>query len=161
MISILPLSGHHDRQSFDCSYIELNHWLTNVAQQHRTKGVSSTYVAVETTVSTEIFGFYAVNIAELRGDEVPPAWLKKLPQKVPVFRIGRLAVSKKYQGTGLGGKLLADAITKARRIASEVGGVGIIVDAKPAAVGFYTQYGFEPLTDHPLKLFLRIQPATM
>ena len=91
----------------------------------------------------------------------PSAWLKKLPQKVPVFRIGRLAVSKKYQGTGLGGKLLADAITKARRIASEVGGVGIIVDAKPASVGFYTQYGFEPLTDHPLKLFLRIQPATM
>jgi predicted GNAT family N-acyltransferase len=85
---------------------------------------------------------------------------QKTPQKVPVFRIGRLAVAKKYQKTGLGGELLANAITKAQRIASEVGGVGIIVDAKPAAVGFYTQYGFEQLTDHPLKLFLRIQPTT-
>lgn len=156
MIAILPLTGHHDRKTFDCGNNELNHWLANVAQQHRTKGVSSTYVAVESDISTEILGFYAVSIAELRGDEIPPAWTNKLPQKVPVFRLGRLAVDNKHQGKGLGGKLLANAISRARRIASEVGGIGILVDAKPDAIGFYEQYGFEHLADHPLKLFLRI-----
>jgi GNAT superfamily N-acetyltransferase len=156
MIAILPLTGHHDRKAFDCGNNELNHWLANVAQQHRAKGVSSTYVAVESDASTAVLGFYAVSIAELRGDEMPSAWTNKLPHKVPVFRLGRLAIAKQHQGTGLGAKLLANAISRARRLSSEVGGIGILVDAKPDAVGFYEQYGFEHLADHPLKLFLRI-----
>ncbi len=157
MIAILPLAGHHDRKAFDCGNNELNHWLANVAQQHRTKGVSSTYIAVESDIATEILGFYAVSIAELREDEIPPAWIKKLPQKIPVIRLGRLAIDKKHQGKGLGGKLLANVISRSRRISSEVGGMGILVDAKPGAIGFYEQYGFEQLADHPRKLFLRIQ----
>ena len=118
MIAILPLTGHHDRKTFDCGNSELNHWLANVAQQHRSKGVSSTYVAVESDIATEILGFYAVSIAELRGDEIPPAWIKKLPQKIPVFRLGRLAIDKKHQGKGLGGKLLANAISRSQELAS-------------------------------------------
>jgi ribosomal protein S18 acetylase RimI-like enzyme len=40
------------------------------------------------------------------------------------------------------------------RIAKEVGGVGLVVDAKRSAIGFYKRYGFEPMADHPQNLFL-------
>lgn len=156
MITILPLAGHHDRKIFDCGNGELNYWLSAVAQQHRAKGLSSTYVAVESDISTEILGFYALSLTELRGDEIPLAWAKKLPQKVPVFRLGRLAISKNYQRMGLGGRLLANVISRVKKLSFEVGGVGILVDAKPSAISFYEQYGFECLADHPQKLFLRI-----
>ena len=52
--------------------------------------------------------------------------------------------------------MLFDAIDRVIRIASEVGGVGLVVDAKPQAVDFYKRYGFETMADHPLHLFLLI-----
>lgn len=154
MVQILLLSGHHDRESFDCGVPDLNNWLATTASQHRKKGISTTYVAVESASSTYIFGFYSVSIAELRADETPDAWKTKLPQKVPVFRLGRLAVSLEHQRTGLGRFLLANAVSRLTRLASEVGGVGIIVDAKPNAVEFYRGEGFEQLADHSLQLFM-------
>ena len=39
------------------------------------------------------------------------------------------------------------------RIAQEVSGAGLVVNAKPGAVAFYLPYGFEPMADHPHHLF--------
>ncbi len=154
MVRILQLSGHHNRNSFDCGNPTLNAWLANMASQHRKKGISTTYVATESESSTTIFGYYSISVAELRATEVPPDRKRKLPDKVPVFRLGRLAVGKSHQGTGLGRLLLANAVSRLTRLASEVGGIGIVVDAKPESVDFYLGYGFEQMSDHPLNLFL-------
>jgi predicted GNAT family N-acyltransferase len=67
-----------------------------------------------------------------------------------------LATSKTQQGKGVGEFMLFDAIDRVTRIASEVDGVGLAVNAKPPAVDFYKRYGFEPMADHPLHLFLPI-----
>lgn len=154
MLRILPLTGHHDKARFDCGNPVLNNWLAAMASQHRKKGISTTYVAVETDVSPEIFGFYAINIVELRNDQLPENRRNKLPQRVPAFRIGRMAVSKSHQGQGLGRLLLANAVSRLTRLSEEVGGLGIVIDAKPDAIGFYRQYGFEQLADHPAHLFM-------
>ena len=103
-----------------------------------------------------MLGFYAISMAELVNDDLPVPLRKRLPAKVPVFRLGRLATSKSQQGKGLGEFMLFDAIDRISRIASEVGGVGLVVNAKPSAVDFYKRYGFEPMADHPLNLFLPI-----
>ncbi|MDB5742411.1 MAG: hypothetical protein JWR68_726 [Polaromonas sp.] len=58
------------------------------------------------------------------------------------------------KGAGLGELLLFDAIDRTSKAAQVVSGVSLVVDAKPAAVEFYTSYGFEQMLDHPLKLFL-------
>lgn len=150
----LPLNNKHDRKGFDCGDQDLNHWLMRMARQHRKKGVSATYVAVSSETSEEILGFYAIAITELINERLPGDLRKNLPDKVPAFRLGRLAVARTFQGRGLGESLLFDAIDRTTRITVEVGGVGIVVDAKPTAIGFYQQYGFEQLADHPFKLFL-------
>lgn len=156
MVQILPLSGQHDRKTFDCGDEALNQWLAQVASQHKAKGVSSTYVAVDEKAPATILGYYAISVTEIAGDELSPAWNKRLPTKIPAFRIGRLAVASICRGKRLGALLLGDAITRIRRVALDVGGVFILVNAKPDAVGFYHQYGFEPMSDHPLKLQMLI-----
>ena len=153
---VLPLSKQHDRSGFDCGDSQLNSWFVQVAKQHKEKGVSSTFVVAATELSAQVLGFYAVSMAELVNDDLPAQSRKRLPAKVPVFRLGRLATSKIQQGKGIGEFMLFDAIDRVSRIASEIGGVGLVVNAKPLAVDFYKRYGFEPMADHPLHLFLPI-----
>lgn len=153
---VLPLNDGHDRKGFDCGDAELNDWLSRTARQHKAKGVSSTLVAVADETSAEVLGSYAVSLAELGNAELPVQYGRRLPTKVPVFRLGRLATARQHQGKGIGEHMLFDAIDRVTRIAKEVGGIGLVVDAKHSAVDFYKRYGFEQMADHPQHLFLPI-----
>ena len=67
--------------------------------------------------------------------------------------MGRLAVDRAFQGQGLGGALLADALDRTAR--SEIAAFALMVDAKDeAATAFYQHHGFIALPDSPLTLFL-------
>ncbi len=151
---VLPLNNKHDRKGFDCGDAHLNGWLKQTARQHKEKGISSTFVSVTDETSVEILGFYAISLAELLSANLPEHYRKRLPTKLPVFRLGRLATALSHRGKGIGEFMLFDAIDRATRITSEVGGVGLVVDAKPTAVEFYQTYGFEQMADHPQNLFL-------
>ena len=151
---VLPLNDRHDRKGFDCGDAELNGWFAQVARQHKEKGISSTFVAVADEASTEVFGFYAVSLAELVSTNLPVQYRKRLPAKVPVFRLGRLATAKSRERKGIGEYLLFDAIDRVTHVAKDIGGIGLVVNAKPSAVSFYNRYGFEQMADHPQNLFL-------
>jgi predicted acetyltransferase len=153
---VLPLNDRHDRKGFDCGDAGLNTWLSQTARQHKEKGISSTFVAVAEETSIEVLGFYAISLAELVNADLPVQFRKRLPNKVPVFRLGRLATAMQHRRNGIGEHLLFDAIDRVTRIAMEVGGIGIVVNAKDSAVDFYQKYGFEQMADHPLNLFLSI-----
>jgi hypothetical protein len=56
---------------------------------------------------------------------------------------------------------LRHALHLARRTAVEIGCVGVVVDAKPAARGFYLRYGFEPLSVVEGALLDRPEPTPM
>lgn len=151
---VLALSERHDRKGFDCGNAELNRWFAQLARQHKEKGISSSFVAVADEASSEVLGFYAINLAELVNIELPAPYRKRLPDKVPVFRLGRLATAQAHARQGIGEYMLFDAIDRVTRIASEVGGIGLVVNAKASAINFYQRYGFEQMADHPLDLFL-------
>lgn len=154
-MQVLPLNEGHNRKEFNCGDSELNNWLIQIARQHKEKGVSSTFVAVPDSASAKVLGFYAISVAELINSDLPAQARKRLPVRVPVFRLGRLAIDRSEQGRGIGEFLLFDAIDRVTRIADEVGGIGLVVNAKPSAIEFYRQYGFEQMMDHPLNLLLR------
>ena len=149
----LPLNSQHGRKGFDCGNDELNRWLAQVARQHKDRGVSSTFVAVSDNTSSEVLGYYAITVAELMNVDLPMQYRKRLPEKVPAFRLARLAASVRHKGQRIGESLLFDAIDRVTRISQDVGGVGIVVNAKPSAINFYQQYGFEQMSDHPFNLF--------
>jgi GNAT superfamily N-acetyltransferase len=54
-------------------------------------------------------------------------------------------VDQSAQRRGLGKALLRFAIELAERMATELGCVGLVVDAKAGAEEFYRRYGFAPL----------------
>lgn len=152
---VLPLTGSHDRQGFDCDRQELNDWLRQVARQHQEKGLSKTFVAIREAEPVCICGYYALTLAELENRHLPEPWRKKLPRRIPGVRLGRLAVDKQYQGKGLGELLLVDALTRTQRICAEAGGIGLFVDAlDEKAAGYYRRFGFVAAPDNPLLLFL-------
>lgn len=154
-MQIVPLTGSHNRQEFGSGRQELNDWSQRVARQHQEKGLSKTFVATHEEMPDRIYGYYALTLAELENRHLPEAGRKKLPCRIPGVRLGRLAVHKQYHGKGLGELLLVDALSRARRIYTEAGGIGLFVDAiDEQAAGYYLRFGFEAAPDNPLLLFL-------
>ena len=157
---IAPLNPTlHDRKSFDCGVDELNYFLKHHANQNQIKNISKTYVAI-VAVSAEnphkIYGYYTLSAGHIESDQLPETIKSKLP-KYPILiaRIGRLAVDKNHKNQGIGGFLLHDALTNVLNIADKVGVFAVVVDAKnDDAKSFYKNYGFIPLQNSGLTLFL-------
>ena len=71
------------------------------------------------------------------------------------MKLARLAVSKNMQRKGLGAHMIINAMDRVLRVAEHLGIIGFFVDAKDAeAAMYYKQFGFIPLPDNPLELFL-------
>lgn len=168
MIRLEALTGHHDRNGFDCGEALLNAWLQQIALQHQNRGIARTFVAVPAdelvahawvrsgydVEADSILGFYALSAAFVLRDDLPAKKAKRFPRQIPVTRLGRLAIRTDMQGQGLGRLLLADAVHRARAAAQAVGSAGLFVDAKnTGAARFYQHYGFLPASGQPLKLF--------
>lgn len=172
MIKLEPLTGHHNRNAFDCGTAALNAWLKQTALQHQGKGISRTFVAVPAdqdavracaqsgyhdVSESSILGYYALASAFVTFEQLPKAVTKRYPRQIPVTRLGRLAVRTDMQAQGLGELLLLDAMGRARNAAQQVGSAGLFVDAKDAkAARFYQKYGFQPCGDQLLTLYLAL-----
>lgn len=148
------VAKHHKRKSFDCGDLALNQFLQQHARQSHEKGAAKTYLAIGR--DELVLGFYSLNPASIHYAETPKILARGLPRhEVPVFRLGRLAVDKTVQGQGLGGQLLLAAGRRSLLVASQVGGVGLLIDAKNEKVAdWYKRYGAVSLLDKPLSLVI-------
>ena len=98
--------------------------------------------------SRVITGFYTLSAASIAAETLPETWRKKLPRyPVPVALLGRLAVSQKSHGQGLGSILLVDACKRVAAASETLAVAAIVVDAKsPTAAAFYQHFGFIELS---------------
>ena len=151
-----PIARRHNRQEFDCGVPELNTYLARYARQNHEAGGAKTFVAVSAGETARILGFYSISPGAIEFSRAPPELSRHLGRyELPVFRLGRLAVSRTIQGRGLGGELLAAAARRALAVAAEVGGIALAIDAKDAkAAAWYERFGAVRLLDDPLKLVL-------
>lgn len=76
----------------------------------------------------------------------------------PAVLIGRMASDQKARNAGqrIGSRLLIHALKQALRASDTIGVQCIIVDSQPEAIGFYRRFGFIPLKQDGLKLYLPI-----
>jgi GNAT superfamily N-acetyltransferase len=134
----------------------LNEYLQRYARQNHESGGAKTFVAVPPGSPSTILGYYTIAPGAIDFSTVPDAARKGLGRyEVPVFRLGRLAVSLARQGQGLGGELLLAAGERAIAVAAAVGGVALAIDAKDVrAAEWYKRFGALHLLDDPLKLIL-------
>ena len=140
-MEILALRESDDRSRFHSGDVDLDRFFHKFAGQNQFRHhVGVTYVAI---VDDRVLGFATVVPGHVEIDELPAATRRQLPRyPLPVLRLGRLAVDQSAQGQGLGAQLLRFVLQLAVRMAGDYGCVGVLVDAKPDAVSFYTKYGF-------------------
>ncbi len=150
------LSRRHDRASFDCGVLALNEYLQRYARQQHEGGGAKTFVAVGPAAPSTILGYYTISPGAIAFAKTPAKLTSRLGRyEVPVFRLGRLAVSSAMQKRGLGGDLLLAAGERALAVAQQVGGVALAIDAKDEhAAAWYERFGALRLLDEPLKLVL-------
>ncbi len=141
------VSREYAREAFDCGIESLNEFLKRYALQNLKKNISVTMVAVAEENPKGILGYYSVSMAQVSFEELPSDLAKGiLHYPVPALRIGRLAVDRSAQGTGLGGAWLQNALLKALDLSREVGTCIVLVDAiDENAKRFYERYGFVSL----------------
>jgi GNAT superfamily N-acetyltransferase len=151
-----PISKRHDREAFDCGEEALNEFLRRYARRSHELGGAKTFLAIDDADHKTIHGFYSLSPASVECTRTPEIVRRGLTRHdVPGFRLARLAVDRKVQGSGLGGQILLAAGRRCLRASVEVGGVVLVIDAKNERVaGWYASFGAVPLLDAPLSLLL-------
>jgi len=157
--TIESLSAEHDRAGFSCGVDALDRYLRHQAGQDVRRRATACFVAREIATG-RIAGYYTLAAGGILLTEMPASLARRLPRYpfVPVARLGRLAVAVAWQGKGLGGVLLWDAVERAAR--SEVAVYALVVDAKDEnAERFYRHHGFVALSTTPGTLILPLESA--
>jgi GNAT superfamily N-acetyltransferase len=156
-----PIAKPHDRAAFDCGDPDLNLYLQKFARQNHESGGAKCFIAAPSDAPARILGFYTLSPSSIESSRTPALAKKGLARyDVPVFRLGRLAVDRTVQGRGLGGALLLRAANRCIRVAQDVGGVALLIDAKnDRAARWYESYGALRMDDAPLSLVLPLATA--
>lgn len=153
---VLALDGkRHDRTAFSCGAAELDRYLREHASQDIKRDVARVFVAVRPETTT-IRGYYSLSATSFQRDEMPVEQARKLPRyPVPAVLLGRLAVDRDAQGSGLGEFLLMDAMYRTLLATQVMAVYAMVVDAKDAsAAKFYRKYGFIAFPNNTQRLFL-------
>ena len=140
-LTVRALAPEDDRSSFRSGNPDLDRFFARYAGQNQFRHhLGVTYVAVEE--AKRILGFVTVAPSELTGERLPTRARRRLPAyPLPVLRLARLAVDERARGTGVGRELVRFVFVLERRLSREFGCVGVVVDAKAEAVGFYESLG--------------------
>lgn len=149
------LTDAHDRSGFCCGKSSLDEFLQKFAGQYDRRDFARTYVAV-VPPEPAVLGYYTLSGGSLDLSVLPEADRNKLPHHpVPVACLGRLAVTQAAQGKNLGKDLLLDALRRCGKQSAEIALFAVEVEAiDETAKNFYLKYGFAPLADDPLHLYL-------
>lgn len=141
--SPVALTSEHSIYQFDCGRRLLNDWLTHHARQAQLKGLTKTFVSC---AQQRVIGYFSLSVGQVDSRELPghgQVPLDRVAFPVPVVILGRLAVDKLYQGSGLGQALLQQAIRHTLHVSQQAGVEALLtqpIDEKAAL--FYQAHGF-------------------
>ncbi len=160
IFEIRALLKSDDRSSFHSGNIDLDRFFQRFAGQNQFRHhIGTNYVAI---LENQITGFVTISSGEMATEFLQSAIKRRLPNyPLPVLRMARLAVDKNFQGAGLGKRLLKTVLMLALEMRERYGCVGVVVDAKPEAVRFYSSFGFMKLELISGELGDRPQPVSM
>lgn len=139
------LTDLHELTSFSSGEQMLDDWLRQRALTNLKLGASRTYVTCAAG-TRRVVGYYALSMGGILARDLPGSMRRNMPQPIPAVLLGRLAIDTDYQGRGLGGLLLQDAVQRSLRASSEVSARLMVVHAlSQAAEAFYLRHGFSRL----------------
>lgn len=150
-----PIQSFHLTDHFDCGIEELNIWLQRRAIPNQESGASKTFIIHQ---EQSVIGYYSLASGAIARKEAPGKLKRNMPDSIPMIILGRLAVSSKFHGYGLGKALLKDALLRTNQAAQIIGVRGMIVHALNAeAKAFYESAGFSPFPNEPMSLYVLLK----
>ncbi len=159
----LPLDlSASDVKSFDYGKDVINTYLRRYAAKNMALNLNRTFVLPyapdKSARKSHVAAYYTLAHRTLAREELPdPSRLPRYP--VPVILLAQLGVDRRFQGQGLGAKILVWALRHAYQIASNPDSIparGVVPDVLDQdALASYQSFGFFlPLTNTPMSLFV-------
>ena len=123
----MPRTGSHDAANFDSGEPSLDSWLREHAARTARRHLSATHVWA--SQGGGIVAYATLTSSVVARTDLPKSIGHGFPDTIPAVLLGRLALDKALQGKGLGGRLLAEALTIAANSARDVAAAFVVVDA--------------------------------
>ncbi len=152
----------HDRTAFSCGVAQVDNFFKKTANKLSRADNLRVFVMVDP--AEQLIGFYAINAHAVDYAELPPKFARDRPGHgaIPAAYISMIGVDARFAGSGFGGDLLVDCLTRIAAAAENLGIAVVMLDildcGNPAFVEKrrrrYTGYGFTPLPSNPMRLFL-------
>ena len=154
---IEPLTKSHDRPRFDSGNPPVNDWFRKSALQSQSKHLTITKVLLDD--SHRIVGFYTLATSQVDFSDLPTNLLRSLPRRqLPVAVIAWLGVDKRFQGQGIGKRLLATALRDCHAAGETFAFIAVLLDCiDESAKEFYQRFDFAELPGYPMRLYLAYQ----
>jgi GNAT superfamily N-acetyltransferase len=143
--------------TFDSGEPELDVWLRVSAASAARARVAQTFVW--TGEADEVLAYYAISAHAIPRAQAPSRVGRGVPDPVPAALLGKLALDRRLQGSGLGRWLLLDALERII-LASEAGSAvrAIVVDAATErGRALYAKHGFVPVPGHATRMLIRAE----
>ncbi len=147
------ISAMHEVSNFKSYEPELVDFLVEDALDNQKKQISITYLwFLKSTKELIAYVTVLADAISLQGEMKECFKQKGIPYKsLPALKIGRLCVSDRYLGKGIGTLMIEFVLVLAQKIGKEVGLRFITTDAKrnkdssKDSIHFYKKFGFEVL----------------
>lgn len=151
---LATLERQHRRKKFDCGESAVNEWLRSHALQNQSKHLSTTRVLLHSDEA--IAGFYTLATGQVDFGDLPVELVRRLPRRaLPVAVLAWLGVDHRFQGQGLGDRLIAQALRDCHGAGQTFAFIAVILDClNEKAKAFYQRWDFQELPGHPYRLFL-------
>ncbi|WP_256841216.1 GNAT family N-acetyltransferase [Ornithinimicrobium cryptoxanthini] len=154
-----PLQPRPIRASDDCTAFEsgepsLDGYLRDRALSNHLADLARCYVCTE-VASNRVLGYYTLSAVAVSRSALPGRARRNAPDPVPAVLLGRLAVDRMAQGSGLRRLLVRDAIVSTLAAADRIGVRALLVHAlHERAASFYGGLGFATSPTDPLHLYV-------
>lgn len=141
LVTVVHLQVVHDTSGFVSGASSLDSWLRERALANEADGFSRTFVVAH---GPTVVGFYSLAPAVASHATLNASLRRNAPDPVPMLLLARLAVDRRYAGTGVGTRLVLDALRRSILVAEHIGVRALSTHPKDdAASRFYQRFGFK------------------
>jgi GNAT superfamily N-acetyltransferase len=150
------IDGNIDLNNFDCGNNDLNEFLKNDSLIQKKLMLNTSYLFY---CKNHIIAFLIISSDTINIKKLGKKYKKKFEDEniiykdSPSIKLGRLAVDKKFQKSGIGKYIINWLFYYSIEKTAELGFRFINIDAYLTAYKFYKKYYFEPISVDLTKVF--------
>ena len=143
-----PTAKYAGYNKFDCQHPRINKFVKDSLKKQVKQGLSVAYALLEegndANPGDRFVGFFTIANHAIPLASLSALQLGSLPKVIPCVRLIMLGVNHTVAGNGLGKQLMNHAFDITKSAASQIGCLGMYLDADAGAVlkGFYKKLGF-------------------